>query len=350
MKNKNTKSNSSSNSKSHAKRKSPKAARSKQVSSQPIRVDSGRQYRNPVDYDHPYDSMGQFAKLLALKYDANRTRYAYYRAMRLIHERFGCDPISLCEEQLRDYFLFVKLEKEWKPKSMRQAIASAKLFFAHMLERENWKVFSQIRTKDHDELATVLTREQVHQLLSSIRLRRYRTPAKLIYSCGLRLSECLSLTIHDIVGKENKLFIKGSKGHKDRMVPLATPMVEDLRCYWAFHKNPLLIFPGAGRGVQKDPVKLAARMHESTRPMPHSSLQRLMRVAQEKLGLVDATPHTLRHSFATHLIESGASLHTMQSLLGHAHIETTMRYIHLTHQTETDTMLLMEELCDGLPR
>jgi hypothetical protein len=86
---------------------------------------SGREYVNPVDYKHPFDSMSQFADFLALRYDANRTRHAYYRQLRLIHEHCACDPAIIVEPQLRDYFLFIKLKKHWKPKTIRQAVAAA---------------------------------------------------------------------------------------------------------------------------------------------------------------------------------------------------------------------------------
>ena len=218
-----------------------------------------------------------------------------------------------------------------------------------MLGREDWKVFGQIRTKDHDELPVVLTRPQVARLLAGIRLRRYRIPVKLIYCCGLRLSECLNLTVHDILGSEGKLIVRGGKGGKDRMVALAPVMLEDLRRYWAFHRHPVLLFPNVGRGPCA-PDKVAARMHKAARPMPHSSLQRLLVEARKELGIPAATPHTLRHSFATHLAEAGASPHTIKALLGHKNLETTMLYLHLTHRGEQDCRALVEQLCRELPR
>jgi integrase/recombinase XerD len=280
-----------------------------------------KEYENPVTYDHPYSSLRRFAEFLALRYDCTRTCHAYYRQMRLLHEHFQSDPGDLREEQLREYFLYVKLEKEWYPKTIRQCRAAAQMFYTHMLRKDSWTVFSQVKTKDHDVLPAVLTRDEVCRLLGHIRLRRYRTPLKLIYCCGLRLSECLELTIHDIKGVENKLVIPKGKGNHSRVVPLPAPMCDELRQYWAVHKNPLLLFPNAGRGPNQHVVE---RMRVARRPMPPSSLQRLLIAARAELNLPAASVHSLRHSFATHLLEAGAHLHTIQKLLGHRQITSTM--------------------------
>lgn len=316
---------------------------------QGINTRAGQRHRDPLGYRHPYDSMRRYAELLALRHDSARTRHSYYRAMRLVHEHHGVDPATLGEDALRDYLLHVKMGKGWKPKTIGQTLACARLFFVELLGHNEWKVFSQVRTRDHDELPAVLTREQVARLLGAIRLRRYRTPVKLIYCAGLRLSECLSLTVHDIQGREGKLMVRGGKGGKDRMVPLAPEMVEDLRRYWDFHRHPVLLFPNAGRGPCSAD-KLAARMRRATDPMPVGSLQRLVVLARKEIGVPDATVHTLRHSFATHLLEAGASLHTVQALLGHKQIATTMVYLHVTHRSEQNSRALVEAITRGLPR
>jgi site-specific recombinase XerD len=311
---------------------------------------AGRAQCDPIDYDsHPYPCMRRFAELLCLRFDTPRTRHSYYRQMRLVHEHCQADPASITEDQYRDYVLHIKTVKKWKPKTIRQAAASAKLFFLEMMEHENWKVFSQIRTKDDASLPAVLTRHEVVQLLHGIRLRRYRIPIKLIYCCGLRISECLSLTVHDIDGRGGKLWLRKAKGGKDRMVPIAPSVVEDLRRYWEYHRHPLLLFPNAGRG-SSDPQKTAERMRNATRPMPVGSVERLMVEARKKLNIPVCTTHTLRHSFATHLVDAGASLHTVQALLGHSDIDTTMIYVHLTHRSEQDSRALVEQLCRTLPR
>ena len=143
---------------------------------------------DPVLYrSHPHASMERFARFLGLRYERARTRHAYYRDMRLLHEHFGSDPGELDEGQVRDYFLHVKLSKGWRPKTIRQSAASARLFYLEMLGRDEWSVFSQIRARDEERLPAVLSRSQVIGLLEHIRLRRYRIPVKLIYCAGLRL-------------------------------------------------------------------------------------------------------------------------------------------------------------------
>jgi integrase/recombinase XerD len=311
---------------------------------------AGRAQRDPIDYDsHPYPVMKQFAGFLVLRFNTPRTRHSYYRQMRLVHEFCQTDPASITETQFRDYILHVKTVKRWKPKTIRQAAASAKLFFMEMLGLEDWKVFTQIRAKDDKSLPAVLTRCEVIRLLQHIRLRRYRIPLKLIYCCGLRVSECLSLTIHDIDAKGGKLWLRNAKGNKDRMVPISATMVEDLRRYWKVHRHSLLLFPGVGRGACSS-EQVAERMKNAMRPMPVSSLERLMVAARKELDIPVCTSHTLRHSFATHLVEAGAGLHTVQALLGHCDIQTTMIYLHLTHRSEQECRALVEKLCEQLPR
>jgi site-specific recombinase XerD len=254
-----------------------------------VQTRSGRAYADPVTYDHPWPSMERFARLLLLRYAALRTRHSYYRDLRLLHEYFGCDPATLREADITDYLIHVKMLKGWKPKTVRQPAAAARLFYVQMLSHATWKVFDQVRAKDHHYLPAVLTREQVRDLLRAIRLRRYRIPLKLIYCCGLRLSECLNLTVHDVLGTEHKLRVRSAKGGKDRVVPLAEEMLQDLRDYWKFHKHEVLLFPNVGRG-DNDPALVAQRMHGATSPMPHNSLQRLLVEVRKQLRLPEDHP------------------------------------------------------------
>jgi integrase/recombinase XerD len=293
--------------------------------------------------------MEAYAQLLALRYDCVRTRHSYYRQLGLITAHSRIDPALITEAIVQAYLVMLKIERQWRPKSLRQAVAALRLFFQVQLGLPPWKVFSQIQLKDHRELPTVLSRAQVTDLIGHIRLRRYRTPVKLIYCCGLRLSECLGLTVHDILADEKLIIVRDGKGNKDRTVPLPEGMIEELRAYWLVHRNPLLIFPNVGRGSH-DLKSMAARMHRATTPMPANSLQRLLVVARKQLNLPDATPHTLRHCFATHLLDAGINLRSLQGLMGHANISTTEIYLHLSQQNDRQALDLIGNLYSALPK
>jgi hypothetical protein len=140
------------------------------------RPDVGRRGPDPLEYQHRYASLRDYAQLLALRYDQSRTRHSYYRQLRLLSDHFDCDPATLSESQVRDYFLHVKTIKHWKPKTIRQAAACARLFFVEQLGHQDWTVFSQIRARDQARLLAVMTRAQVVDLLRHIRLRRYPHP------------------------------------------------------------------------------------------------------------------------------------------------------------------------------
>jgi hypothetical protein len=133
-------------------------------SNQPLsfhhRPDAGRRGPDPLEYQHRHASMSEYAKRLALRYDHSRTRQSYYRQLRLIADHFNLDPASLTEPQVRDYFLHVKTIKHWKPKTVRQAAACARLFFVDQLGHGDWSVFSQIRARDQDRLPAVMTRDK----------------------------------------------------------------------------------------------------------------------------------------------------------------------------------------------
>ena len=114
------------------------------ISSEKTLVSQGQKCTDPLDYAvHPYESMQRFSELLALKYDMPRTRHAYYRAMRLIHEHCRCDPALITEAQLRDYLLHVKIHRKWALQTIRRSAASARFFFVELMGHEDWKVFSQ---------------------------------------------------------------------------------------------------------------------------------------------------------------------------------------------------------------
>ena len=287
--------------------------------------------------------MLRFAEYLELQ-DFRQTSAAnYYRALRLISEHFDCDPAELCEKDLRSYFVYVRSVRKWAAKSCRQHLAAAKHFYRGMLGQD-FESLDQIKARDRETLPEVLTPEEVARVLSEVPLLRYRVPLLLIYACGLRVRECVNLTVNDIDGPGNRLFIRDGKGGKDRYTILGTPVYEELKRYWPFHKNPKFLFPAVGRGL-RDSAGAAAHMAIATEPMDSNSLRTHLRKAAQKAGVTKKVPcHILRHSFATHLAAKGVPLHQIQSYLGHAHIETTTVYTHLTPISHVEAIGYINDL------
>lgn len=306
-----------------------------------------RKYRCPSTYDHRFESMSDYAKFICLNKKSPRSRHAYYRQVRMLMEHFDADPASLTEEQIRDYFLFVILEKHWVPTTVRQAVAGLKAFYIDTLGLEPWRVFDEVNTSDNKTKPNCPTRCEIVRLLDQMPVNRYRIPAKLIYCCGLRLSECLSLTIHDIKRSEQKLIIHTSKGERDRVVPIAAEMISELGLYWKQHQHPILLFPAIGRG-SRDSKKVRERMGNAKAPMSQNAIHLSIRSAAKRANIKYANPRNLRHSFGTHFCQAGGNLLKLQKIMGHSSIQTTMIYLHLTHEIEESSLDLIEDLYTGL--
>jgi integrase/recombinase XerD len=280
---------------------------------------------NPLSYKHKYASLQEFARHLNLKDVRLRTVQSYYRQMRLVGEHFGANPATLSQKRIRDYILYLKHEKGWAGSSIRQAIASCRMYYCEMLGK-GWKLWDVVRVRDSQRLPVVLSLEEVRTVLGAVKLLRHRTPLRLIYCCGLRLNECVHLTVDDI--EPTRLSIRDGKGGKDRCIPLPGSIYQELRYYWSQHRNAKWIFPTAGRGLCSDARK---RMGSSAHPFGKGSLQKAFRDAVVLSGLrKKASIHTLRHSYATHLLALGVNIRQLQLYLGHEDIVTTTLYTHLT--------------------
>jgi len=287
--------------------------------------------------------MLRFAEYLELQDFRQSTASNYYRALRLISEHFDRDPAKLTEEDLRSYFVYVRSVRNWAPKSCRQHLAGSKHFYRGMLGL-GFESLDQIKARDRDTLPDVLTPEEVARVLNAVPLLRYRVPLILIYACGLRVRECVELSVDDIDGPGNRLLVRDGKGGKDRYTILGNPVYEELRRYWRFHQNRKLLFPAVGRGLRNS-AGAAAHMGIATEPMDTNSLRTHLRKAAQKVGVSKkVTTHILRHSFATHLAAKGVPIHQIQAYLGHAHIETTTVYTHLTPINHIEAIGYVDEL------
>jgi integrase len=197
----------------------------------------------------------------------------------------------------------------------------------------------------------VLARAEVKRVLAAVREPRFRTCLGLMYHCGLRVGEATRVRVKDIAGREQppRLLVSSGKGGKQRYVPLTPAMVEELRAWWRTHQNPTFLFPTPGRGWADRTLTLSQAMHQNTGPMSESCVQSAYRLARAASGVnPSSTTHTLRHSYATHLLEEGVSLRQISTYLGHESLDTTVLYTHLTNVSEARTHLALHKLHQAL--
>jgi integrase/recombinase XerD len=276
---------------------------------------------------------------LQLRGLSERTQEAYVRAVRQLADHYHKSPDLISDEELRQYFLHIKNVKKYSRASSTIAICGIK-FFYQTLNRE-FTTFKLVRAPHEKKLPVILSVEEVLTILARVRLPRYRVCLGTIYSCGLRLQEGTHVQVRDIDGGRGALHVRHGKGGKDRYVPLPERTVELLREYWRTHRNPVWMFPSEG----KDHIALK----ESTEPMHKSSVQDAFRAALKETKINKAASvHTLRHSWATHLLEAGVNLRLIQEYLGHSSPQTTSIYTHLTARAEDLGREAINRIMSGL--
>ncbi len=277
---------------------------------------------------------------LQLRGLSERTQESYVRAVRQLAEHYHKAPDLISEKELRQYFLYLKNVKHYARNTTTIAICGIRFFFERTLEKE-WTIFNLVRPAPEKKLPVILSRAEVRQILAGIRLPRYRVCLATIYSCGLRLQEGTNLRVADIDSARLMIHVRHGKGAKDRYVPLPERTLQLLRQYWKRHHNPVLLFPAEGR----EHVDLA----QATKPMSKSSVQDAFHAALKESGNNKrASVHTLRHSWATHLLEAGVNLRLIQEWLGHSSPATTSVYTHLTVKAEQLGTAAINQLMNDL--
>jgi integrase/recombinase XerD len=278
------------------------------------------------------ESLIGYAKLLKLRSKAESTQMDYLRYVRRIATRHGGDPAGLTEAQVREHLLHLKEAHGYSPSSMRTAVSALSGYYNQHLGRD-WKLFELVSSPSAQTLPMVLTREEIARLFNVVRTPRFLTVFRFIYACGLRIGEAVQLEVGDL-RIEGRVRIRLAKGQKDREVPVPPAMLQELREYWKTHRHPKFIFPGVGRGW-RDGVSSPTALATTAEPMGVGSIQTCMRLAVAAARLPKGTVvHTLRHSYATHMLEEGVSIRLISAYLGHASLETTLVYTHLTAVNE----------------
>jgi integrase/recombinase XerD len=261
---------------------------------------------------------------------AARTQEAYCDAVVALAKHYHRSPDTLSAEQLQSYLLYLITQKKLAYASVNQAACAFRFIFGTVLRWPEVR-FDIPMAKVPKRLPQILSREQVTRLIEAAATLRGRTLLTTTYAAGLRVSEVCALQLADIESAPDRMCLKvrQGKGGQDRYTMLSPRLLDALRRYWRDRRPRQWLFPN----------------RSGTAPIDLKTAQRIYCAARDAAGIPrEGGIHTLRHAFATHLIEAGVDLPTVQRLLGHGHIGTTMRYVHLARSHLTGTTSPLELL------
>src|SRR6201993_2971216 len=251
-------------------------------------------------------------------YSAGTIRY-YVRFVERFAEHFGKSPDKLGPDHVRSYQSYLLKQRKLSPGSVEHHISALRFFYVQTLRRYEFRQFLPY-PKVRQKLPKILSREEVARLIEASSGLFERTLLMVLYGTGMRRAEVARLKIADVDSQRMILHVVDGKGHKDRDLPLTPALLETLRAYWRWLKPRTYLFP--------------SRMHrDHEQPISDKTVWHACAEAAKKAGIRKrVSPHLIRHSWATHLLEAGTDLRTIQLLLGHEDLETTARYLHLSQQ------------------
>jgi integrase/recombinase XerD len=272
---------------------------------------------------------------------AETTIDSYIRAVEDFSRHFNCSPDRLGPRHIREYQAELFQKRKLSPNTVVQHLAGLRFFYVKTLKKA-WSITETPYPKKAVHLPTILSREEVARLIDAALTPYHRTLLMTLYSTGVRRAELTHLKVSDIDSQRMVIHVQGGKGRKDRDVMLSSKLLEVLREHWRGlpRKPSAWLFPGN-------------RWHTGDTPIDTKVVWNACKEAAQRAGLQkDVHPHTLRHCFATHLLEAGADLRTIQMLLGHRDLEETTIYLHLSerHLSATASPLDSLELKDRSPQ
>jgi site-specific recombinase XerD len=258
-----------------------------------------------------------------------RTREAYLGAVAGLVKYYGRRPDRITQQEVQNYLLYLIEQRKLAWSSCNVVFQGLKFFYRVTLKRSAAQ-FDIPRARQPQKLPAILSREEVAVLIEKTANPKHRAILMTAYGAGLRLNEICHLRVSDIDSKRLMIRVEQGKGAKDRYTLLSPRLLAELRRYWLYHRPKEWLF---------------TRAH-SARPIGEETVHRIYHAAKARAGIVkEGGIHSLRHAFATHLLEAGVDIHTIQRLMGHGHISTTMRYFHLArkHLAKTPSPLELLE-------
>lgn len=259
---------------------------------------------------------------LRLRNYAPKTLQTYVECVSLFARYFKRSPEDLGPEHIREYQRYLVEEKKCSWSRFNQTVCALRFLYRNTLGRD-WAISHIPFPRKQRKLPVVLSRDEAALLLASIKSLKYRAVLSLCYGAGLRINEALHLQLTDIDSKRMMIRVRQAKGNKDRYVMLSPKLLDLLRKYWKKEHPTVWLFPARGTD---HPLGAGALQHACQRARRDSGIRK------------PVTPHTLRHSFASHLLEAGANIRTIQLLLGHNSLQTTAVYTHVSQTTVGGTV------------
>ena len=260
------------------------------------------------------------------------TQRTYLDAIANLARHFKRSPDLLTDEELRQFFVHLTQTQRRAKSTIRIHLFAVKFLYRYTLQRSS-PTLDLLRIKRDRKLPVVLAHDEVKNVLAAIRRPAARMSATLMYSCGLRVSEAVHLRIEDIDSRRMVLAVRNGKGRQDRYVPLPQRTLDLLRDYWRAHRPAYWLFPD----------------RTGSRPIRREAVLKAIDAATADAKLTKhVSCHTLRHSYATHLLEIHADLRWIQALLGHRSIRTTILYLHLTATTMNNIQIIVNKLMADL--
>ncbi len=286
------------------------------------------------------DLMKQYIEDLSLKGYKKRSIQSYMRSVKQLLNYYSKPAEDITEEEVRGYWLYCKEDLGWSAATLRIAYSAVQHFFTFTLKRD-WEILRAVKFERHVTYPVVLSLDEVRRLLQSACNLANRAFMTLVYGCGLRVGEAILLRVGDIDGQRKCIHIHQGKGGQDRYVPVAEETLNVVRDYYRTHRNPTWVFPAHGRS--------GTGAHDALKPVSITTVQGALRRTVVRCGLNKAVHmHTLRHSYATHMIEAGVPVRHVQECLGHESLASTMIYLHITSHGREESRAKLNQLMRGV--
>lgn len=278
-----------------------------------------------------------FREQLDTKGRAPGTIEHYLNQVAILAEHYRQPPDQLTEDQVRKYILLRK--QNLKLNSMRPVVAAIKFFFAQTVPRD-WPTLREVRIPTVRTLPYVLLPDKVWQLIDATRAFHWQVFFRTSYTCGLRSGDTRQLTVHDIEADRQQLHIRKTKNLHERLVPLPDATLQALRSYWSTHRHPKWLFPS---NVNKK------QMHLAEQPVSTAGAAKAFGKVAQSLGWKHPglRPHTLRHSYATTMLDAGVNIKVLQTYLGHQNLKSTEIYLHLTRYGDEKARRIVQHCMNG---